>query len=89
MHQPELVLLDEPTSGVDPLARRAMWQMIREMAAGGAAILVVTHYLDEAENCNRMGFMVAGELLAEARGVPGGHGLDEFFFSLVEQRRAA
>jgi ABC-2 type transport system ATP-binding protein len=65
MHEPELIFLDEPTSGVDPLARRAMWRMINELAASGAAILVVTHYLEEAEQCSRIGFMAAGETLLE------------------------
>lgn len=69
MHEPHLVFLDEPTSGVDPLARRAMWRMINELADHGAAVLVVTHYLEEAEQCSRIGFMVAGELLLE--GSPG------------------
>lgn len=69
MHQPHLVFLDEPTSGVDPLARRAMWRMINELADNGAAVLVVTHYLEEAEQCSRIGFMGAGELLLE--GSPG------------------
>jgi len=64
MHEPEAVFLDEPTSGVDPLARRAMWRMINEFADRGAGILVVTHYLEEAEQCNRLGFMVAGEIIA-------------------------
>ncbi len=65
MHEPEAVFLDEPTSGVDPLARRAMWRMINALADRGAGILVVTHYLEEAEQCNRLGFMVAGEIIAE------------------------
>jgi ABC-2 type transport system ATP-binding protein len=65
MHEPKLVFLDEPTSGVDPLARRAMWRMINELADSGAAVLVVTHYLEEAEQCARIGFMVAGELMLE------------------------
>ncbi|MEZ5363733.1 MAG: ATP-binding cassette domain-containing protein, partial [Bryobacterales bacterium] len=65
MHEPELVLLDEPTSGVDPLARRAMWQMIDDIASHGAAVLVVTHYLEEAEQCNRLGFMVDGAMVAQ------------------------
>src|SRR5215469_4209948 len=64
MHEPEAIFLDEPTSGVDPLARRAMWRMINECADRGAGILVVTHYLEEAEQCNRLGFMVAGEIIA-------------------------
>lgn len=69
MHEPRVIFLDEPTSGVDPLARRIMWRMINELADHGAAVLVVTHYLEEAEQCNRIGFMVAGEMVAE--GSPG------------------
>ena len=65
MHEPEAIFLDEPTSGVDPLARRAMWRMINEFADRGAGILVVTHYLEEAEQCTRLGFMVAGEVIAD------------------------
>jgi ABC-2 type transport system ATP-binding protein len=65
MHEPDAIFLDEPTSGVDPLARRAMWRMINEFADRGAGILVVTHYLEEAEQCNRIGFMVAGEIIAD------------------------
>ncbi len=81
MHEPEVLFLDEPTSGVDPLARRAFWRMINKLADLGTAILVTTHYLEEAEQCNRLGFMVAGELAAEGtpRGVKsqqGGHLLE-------------
>jgi ABC-2 type transport system ATP-binding protein len=81
MHEPEVLFLDEPTSGVDPLARRAFWRMINKLADMGTAILVTTHYLEEAEQCNRLGFMVAGELAAEGtpRGVKeqqGGHLLE-------------
>jgi len=65
MHEPRILFLDEPTSGVDPLARRAFWKMINRMADAGAAILVTTHYLEESEQCNRLGMMVAGELVAE------------------------
>ncbi len=65
MHEPEILFLDEPTSGVDPLARRQFWRLIRNFAHQGTAILVTTHYLEEAENCNRMGFMVAGEIVAQ------------------------
>lgn len=65
MHEPGIVFLDEPTSGVDPLARRAFWRMINHLADAGTAVLVTTHYLEEAEQCNRLGFMVAGELLVE------------------------
>ncbi|HKX28600.1 MAG TPA: ABC transporter ATP-binding protein, partial [Blastocatellia bacterium] len=70
MHEPSVLFLDEPTSGVDPLARRAFWTMINRLADAGTAILVTTHYLEESEQCNRLGFMVAGELVAE--GSPSG-----------------
>jgi ABC-2 type transport system ATP-binding protein len=70
MHEPSVLFLDEPTSGVDPLARRAFWRMINKLADMGTAILVTTHYLEEAEQCNRLGFMVAGEIVAE--GTPSG-----------------
>jgi ABC-2 type transport system ATP-binding protein len=65
MHEPSVLFLDEPTSGVDPLARRAFWSMINQLADAGSAILVTTHYLEESEQCNRLGMMVAGELMAE------------------------
>ncbi|BAZ02405.1 ABC transporter-related protein [Tolypothrix tenuis PCC 7101] len=65
MHEPEILFLDEPTSGVDPLARRQFWRLINEFARSGTAILVTTHYLEEAEQCNRMGFMVAGEVVVQ------------------------
>jgi ABC-2 type transport system ATP-binding protein len=65
MHEPEILFLDEPTSGVDPLARRQFWRLINDLARQGTAVLVTTHYLEEAEQCNRMGFMVAGELVIQ------------------------
>jgi ABC-2 type transport system ATP-binding protein len=65
MHEPSVLFLDEPTSGVDPLARRAFWRMINDLADRGVAVLVTTHYLEEAEQCNRLGLMVAGELVAQ------------------------
>lgn len=70
MHEPSVLFLDEPTSGVDPLARRAFWRMINSFGDRGMAILVTTHYLEEAEQCNRLGLMVAGELVAQ--GTPSG-----------------
>ncbi|MFL6449023.1 MAG: ATP-binding cassette domain-containing protein [Bryobacteraceae bacterium] len=75
MHEPSILFLDEPTSGVDPLARRAFWRMINSLADRGTAVLVTTHYLEEAEQCNRLGFMVAGELVAE--GTPSGIRADQ------------
>ncbi|MGD0964794.1 MAG: ATP-binding cassette domain-containing protein [Candidatus Acidiferrales bacterium] len=70
MHEPSVLFLDEPTSGVDPLARRAFWVMINRLADAGTAILVTTHYLEESEQCNRLGFMAGGELVAQ--GTPSG-----------------
>jgi ABC-2 type transport system ATP-binding protein len=91
LHEPSVLFLDEPTSGVDPLARRAFWRMINKLADLGTAVLVTTHYLEEAEQCNRLGFMVAGELVAE--GTPsgvkqkqGGHLLE---FVVDQPQRAA
>jgi ABC-2 type transport system ATP-binding protein len=65
MHEPDILFLDEPTSGVDPLARRQFWRLIRDFARRGTAILVTTHYLEEAENCHNMAFMVAGAIVAQ------------------------
>ena len=64
VHEPKLLFLDEPTSGVDPTARRAFWDLIYELAERGVTILVTTHYMDEAEYCERVGIMRAGKLLA-------------------------
>jgi ABC-2 type transport system ATP-binding protein len=69
LHDPQVLFLDEPTSGVDPLARRQFWQLINDFARRGTAILVTTHYLEEAEQCNRLCFLVAGESVIE--GSPG------------------
>ena len=64
VHQPKLLFLDEPTSGVDPNARRAFWDLIYDLAGQGVTILVTTHYMDEAEYCTRVGIMRDGKLLA-------------------------
>jgi ABC-2 type transport system ATP-binding protein len=91
MHEPPVLFLDEPTSGVDPLARRAFWRMINKLADMGTAILVTTHYLEEAEQCNRLGFMVAGELVAEGTpgGVKAGQGGHLIEFRVDQPQRAA
>jgi ABC-2 type transport system ATP-binding protein len=65
IHEPEILFLDEPTSGVDVLARQQFWQLINDFARHGTAILVTTHYMNEAEQCSRMCFMVAGRKVAE------------------------
>ncbi len=64
LHQPKLLLLDEPTAGVDPKARRDFWQEIHEVAARGISVLVSTHYMDEAQRCHRLAYLAYGELLA-------------------------
>lgn len=64
VHEPKLLFLDEPTSGVDPTARRAFWDLIYQLAEEGVTILVTTHYMDEAEYCERVGVMRDGKLLA-------------------------
>jgi ABC-2 type transport system ATP-binding protein len=64
LHAPRVVFLDEPTAGVDPSARRNFWRLIRRLADDGTTIFVTTHYMDEAEYCDRVGLMVAGKLAA-------------------------
>jgi ABC-2 type transport system ATP-binding protein len=63
IHQPKLLLLDEPTAGVDPKARREFWEQIQDLAAQGLTVLITTHYMDEAERCNRLAYIAYGNLL--------------------------
>jgi ABC-2 type transport system ATP-binding protein len=63
IHQPKLLLLDEPTAGVDPKARRDFWEQIHDLAAQGLTFLITTHYMDEAERCNRLAYIAYGNLL--------------------------
>jgi ABC-2 type transport system ATP-binding protein len=96
LHEPRLVFLDEPTAGVDPLSRRRFWHLIDTMARGGVTVLVTTHYLDEAEHCDRIAIIHAGRLAA--LGTPAelkreafadrpvtGVSLEEVFLHVVEQ----
>jgi ABC-2 type transport system ATP-binding protein len=64
LHRPRMVFLDEPTSGVDPLSRRRFWRLIDDLSVDGVTVFVTTHYLDEAEHCDRLGLMHAGRLVA-------------------------
>jgi len=98
MHEPDILFLDEPTSGVDPLARREFWQRINALAEQGVTVLVTTHFMEEAEYCDRLAIMAAGEILAlgtpeaiKARaavaGVPAAN-VEEAFIRLIEQQPA-
>jgi len=88
LHKPAIVFLDEPTSGVDPIARRHFWEIINSLAAGGVTIIVTTHYMDEAEYCNRLCIMHAAKIVslgspAELKKHHGAHSIEDVFIQLV------
>jgi ABC-2 type transport system ATP-binding protein len=94
LHEPRVVFLDEPTSGVDPVTRRQFWEMIYATAHAGTTVLVTTHYMDEAEYCDRVSIMVAGKIAA--LGTPreletqfGAATMDEVFVKLARPEAAA
>lgn len=94
LHAPEVLFLDEPTSGVDPVSRDAFWRLIERIGRTGTAVLVTTHYLREAERCSRVAFIDQGRLLAvdtPARLLERHHGatLEDVFVALMAQRPAA
>jgi ABC-2 type transport system ATP-binding protein len=64
IHNPEVIFLDEPTAGVDPLSRRAFWRLIQDLSAKGTTMFITTHYMNEAEHCHRLGLMYQGRLIA-------------------------
>jgi len=64
IHEPKIIFLDEPTSGVDPIARNNFWKLIKEMAKQGITVFVTTHYMDEAQNCDRLAFIYRGDIIA-------------------------
>lgn len=64
LHEPPILFLDEPTSGVDPVSRRTFWDLIHEMSSRGITVLITTHFMDEAEFCGRIGFISSGRLIA-------------------------
>jgi ABC-2 type transport system ATP-binding protein len=64
IHEPEMLFLDEPTAGVDPISRRAFWDLLYELAGGGTTIMVTTHYMDEAEHCQNLAFIQHGRIVA-------------------------
>ncbi|WP_424814192.1 ABC transporter ATP-binding protein [Roseococcus sp. YIM B11640] len=91
LHEPDLLLLDEPTAGVDPKARRAFWDEIHMLASGGMTVLVSTHYMDEAERCHRIAYLAYGKLMADGtvEEVVKGAGLTTWHVSGPPRRIAA
>ena len=93
LHRPAIVFLDEPTGGVNPITRRQFWELIYQAAADGTTVLVTTHYMDEAEYCDRISIMVAGRI--GAMGTPaelkrqfGADTMDEVFVRLARPAAA-
>jgi ABC-2 type transport system ATP-binding protein len=96
LHEPDILFLDEPTSGIDPLARRAFWRSITELAVQGVTIIITTHFMEEAEYCDRIAIQDAGRLLAigspqdvRAQAGAGVADMNSAFIAIVEQARSA
>jgi ABC-2 type transport system ATP-binding protein len=96
LHEPDILFLDEPTSGIDPLARRAFWRSITALAEQGVTVIITTHFMEEAEYCDRIAIQDAGRLLAigtpgEVRQHAGANVADmnSAFIAIVEQARSA
>ena len=97
LHEPEILFLDEPTSGVDPLARREFWQRITALSEQGVTVIVTTHFMEEAEYCDRVAIMDAGRVLAQgtpaeirgrARSEAGCEpNMEDAFIAIIEEAR--
>lgn len=93
LHKPQLLVLDEPTAGVDPVSRRVFWDMIQQLSKEGITVLVSTHYMDEAERCDYLGFVFYGHLIAfgtpnEMKEREGKRNLDDLFIEYVNREAA-
>jgi ABC-2 type transport system ATP-binding protein len=96
LHEPDILFLDEPTSGIDPLARRAFWRTITSLAQGGVTVVITTHFMEEAEYCDRIAIQDAGQVLAlgtprqvrEQAGTGEGADMNAAFIAIVERGRA-
>jgi ABC-2 type transport system ATP-binding protein len=94
IHEPQIVFLDEPTSGIDPIARKNFWMLIRQMASSGVTVFVTTHYMDDANNCDRISLIYNGAIIAMGspeqlkKSLPKGDdmeiSLEDVFVSLIE-----
>ncbi len=96
MHQPDILFLDEPTSGVDPLARREFWRRINELAVRGVTVMVTTHFMEEAEYCDRLAIMASGEILKigtpaeiKAGAKSENPSMEDAFVELIQARESA
>ena len=94
LHEPPIVFLDEPTSGVDPIARRIFWDLIYRLSEAGQTVFVTTHYMDEAEYCHRLALMYKGKVIS--LGTPaalkqelGKQSMEEVFVDSIEREEAA
>jgi ABC-2 type transport system ATP-binding protein len=94
LHRPRVLFLDEPTAGVDPISRRSFWELIHALSSEGVTVLVTTHYMDEAEYCNRLAMIYDGRIIAI--GKPGElkdetmtTSLEDFFVTLIGRREKA